>query len=97
MEVLAKNLKRLRKQKGMTQKEMASCLNLSVTGYAYYENNERDPALPTLLKISEILEVSLDTLFDKTPQQVLWQNTKFAILEKLKSLEYFVEHGKDSD
>ena len=51
------NIKDLRKKKGLTQKDMASLLNIPSSTYSNYENNNREPGKKILLNISEILGV----------------------------------------
>ncbi len=54
------NLKRLRKARGMSQEQAAKALGLSRTTYTKYENGVHDPSVETLLKMSELFEVSVD-------------------------------------
>lgn len=58
------NIKTLRKQKGLTQKNMASLLNIPSSTYSNYENNNREPGKEILFKISEILEVDIYNLLN---------------------------------
>ena len=58
------NIKSLRKKRGLTQKCMASLLNLPSSTYSNYENNNREPSKEVLLKISEVLEVDVCDLLN---------------------------------
>lgn len=55
-------LKELRLEKGLTQKELSIKLNLTQQTYSDYETGRTDPDIETLIKISKILEVSVDFL-----------------------------------
>lgn len=55
-------IKEFRKSKNFTQKQMSDLLNISRQSYVYYENDTYEPSLQVLLKISEILETSIDEL-----------------------------------
>lgn len=55
-------IKEFRKAKNFTQQQMADLLNISRQSYVYYENDTYEPSLDVLLKISEILETSIDEL-----------------------------------
>lgn len=55
-------LKEFRKDRGLTQQKMAEMLHISRASYAQYEVGIYEPSLETLLKISEILNVSVDDL-----------------------------------
>ena len=58
----SKNLKRIRKSSGYTAKELAQKLELPYTTYVAYENQGREPKFDTLMKIADILHVSVDEL-----------------------------------
>lgn len=62
MDEFQKRLKECRKEKGLTQKELAALLEISSTCYAGYEQGYREPDLKTLKKISLYFEVSTDYL-----------------------------------
>lgn len=63
---IGENIKKYRKEKGMTQEELAKKCGLSKNGLWNYENNRREPTIDVLIKISDALEVSLfDILGDK--------------------------------
>lgn len=63
MEILANRLRKLREEKGLTQKELAQALGLnSKSTITNYEQNDRDPDYETLIKIAKYFEVSIDYL-----------------------------------
>lgn len=62
MDEFQKRLKECRKEKGLTQKELAALLEISSTCYAGYEQGYREPDLKTLKKISLYFEVPTDYL-----------------------------------
>ncbi|MFW6229706.1 MAG: helix-turn-helix domain-containing protein, partial [Halanaerobium sp.] len=55
-------LKKLRKNNKITQKELAKILGLAQTTIANYENNSRFPNQETLLEIADYFDVTLDYL-----------------------------------
>lgn len=55
-------LKQLRKEKNLTQKELATLLNVSDRSVGFYETGERDPDTDTLRKLSDFFDVSIDYL-----------------------------------
>ncbi len=59
---LMKNLFILRKTSGLTQEQISSKLNISRQAYSNYETGTRTPDLDTLLRISQLYNISLDTL-----------------------------------
>lgn len=66
MKEFSKKLKELRLENGQTQAQVAEKLNIRQQTYARYENNTGEPSLDTLVKISEIFDVSCDFLLGKT-------------------------------
>jgi len=60
------NLKAYRLELGMTQFEMATTLGITTRGYRNYELGAREPDLSTLVKIADMLDVSLDDLVGRT-------------------------------
>ncbi|WP_296704161.1 LexA family transcriptional regulator [Algoriphagus sp.] len=64
MSFLASNLKFLRKQKGITQNELADQLAVQRTMISAYEDGRSEPKLLTLQKLCDILEVGLEELLE---------------------------------
>ena len=60
-----KRLKELRKQAGLTQKQLASQMNISKSVISYYEQNSRTPSPEVLKKIATIFHVSADFLLSR--------------------------------
>lgn len=58
-------LKELRKDKQLTQKQLADFLSVSGNTICSWENDKQEPSMDDLLKLSEKFEVSLDYLFGK--------------------------------
>lgn len=56
------NLKRTRLKRGLSQKEVAEKIGVAKSTYSLYESGNREPNVETIKKISEILDVSADTL-----------------------------------
>ena len=55
-------LKALRKQKGITQSDLAAILNYGYTAVSNYESGRNEPSIKDLKKIAEFFDVSLDYL-----------------------------------
>lgn len=65
---LDKNLRYYREQAGYkTAKEFADILNIPYNTYTAYENQKREPKLEMLIKIADLLNISLDDLLGRTP------------------------------
>ena len=55
---LANNLRHLRKQHELTQKDLSRMLNISRQAYSNYETSKRTPDLDTLLYLSRLYQVA---------------------------------------
>src|SRR5699024_8056137 len=60
--ILSLKLKAYRKQKGLTQEALAEHLNVSNKSISKWELNESYPSKKNMIKISEVLDISLETL-----------------------------------
>ena len=59
------NLKEIRKNKHLTQKEVAEHLLCSPTVYSRYETGMRQPPVDVLIKLSDLYGVTVDYLIGK--------------------------------
>ncbi len=63
--IFSKNLKEARKQKFLTQKQVATMLNVVESCYANWEQGRTEPNIDMLRKLCKILEVSADELINE--------------------------------
>lgn len=73
---LGMKIKQMRKQKGLTQSSFASLCDITQTYLSQIENNQKEPNMSTLKRISDVLDVPLPILFflsmdeeDVTPEK----------------------------
>ena len=64
MKSIAWKLKKFRENIGYTQQQMADALNVERSTYAYYETGKTSPSLETIMRIKDILNVSLEDLLE---------------------------------
>lgn len=62
MNGFGQRLRTLRKEKKMTQQQVADRLCLHRTSYTKYEKDESEPSLETVCKLAAMFSVSLDAL-----------------------------------
>ena len=60
--LFSERLQQLRKEKGLTQLELAKVLNTTQRRISYMESNKVEPDLSTLVLLSKYFEVSTDYL-----------------------------------
>ena len=66
MTTLGERLKMLRKEKRMTQPELAELLHQSLRAYQYYESGHHIPELSNLILLADFYDVSLDYLVGRS-------------------------------
>lgn len=81
--MLAENIKKLRKSRGMTQAELASRLNVVRQTVSKWETGASVPDADLLNKLSDILETEVSDLLGK---RIDYNNNKNDIDESLKKL-----------
>ena len=68
-EILAQRLKECRKQRGLTQMQVAVYCDITEKAYQNYELMTREPKLEILVRIADLYEVSLDYLTGRTDER----------------------------
>ncbi len=66
MNKFAERLNYLREQNGISRRQLAERLNVSVRLISYWENGQRECDFDTLLRLSDIFDASVDYLLGKT-------------------------------
>ena len=97
MSDFAKNLRKYRKQKGITQVKLGKMLDYGYTAIANYESGRNEPSLDTLMRLAEALDVSVDELLGvelKSEEKQLLSSfkklndeNKYRILDLMKALQ----------
>ena len=64
LERLGQKVKKLRKNKGFTQEQLADKIRLSATYIGFIEQGQRNPSIKTADKIARALGVRLSDLFE---------------------------------
>lgn len=105
-ENIGDRIKKIRKAKGITQKELAEKLGTSHQNLSQYESGKRSPKIETIQKIADALDVSVDRfmpmeIFDISTlgddqlepidQAMLIEFQKLNDAGKKKSLEYIYD------
>lgn len=87
-EVIGDNIRRIREDKRMSQKEVCSAIDTAPTQYSRVETGKVIPALKTLIKIANTLGVTLDDLVneDSTPTKEVTIKDK-TLFDKVKLID----------
>lgn len=71
------NIAKFRKEKNLTQEELASKINVSPKTISSYENNRNLPSIETLLLLSQELDVTIDEIIGKTVEDKIDTKKKY--------------------
>lgn len=88
--MLGTRLKELRKERGLTQQQVANVLSISARGYTYYELGTNEPSLSALKKLSDFFNCSIDYLVGREDDfgniTIQNENTAPALTEQERQL-----------
>lgn len=65
MKIFGTRLREVRKSKKITQIELANILEIGQSAYAKWENDRTELSFENLIKLADLLEVTLDWLFGR--------------------------------
>lgn len=86
-------IKKIRKEKGYTQKNFAKEIGVTYSTYSNYENNNRVPNAETLHKIADALGVTVGELLGTAPRLDL--DSDIAFFNYLESIGYEIHEASD--
>jgi len=87
---IAENLKKIREQKGLQQKQVALDIGIGTTNYNRIENGQREASIEVLDKLAKFYDITIDEIVnfeDKKlpPKEVVVQDK--AILEQVELIQ----------
>ena len=74
---VGKNITKFRKEKNLTQEELAKKINISAKAISSYENNRNLPNIETLILLSQVLDVKIDDILGITKDNSTELNKKY--------------------
>jgi len=81
--LLLQNIKRIRKEKGLTQKDVAEGCDMLVPTYSRLERGGANPSLNTMVRIAEALDVPVIELLQSSEIKDKSVAQKLEIIERL--------------
>ncbi|SFF68251.1 Helix-turn-helix [Clostridium cadaveris] len=88
---IGENIRKIRIEKGLTQKELAKKSGVSLSALNKYEREDRIPKIDAIEKISEALNIQIDYLLGKT------EFKKFDSQIMLDDIKHLIEKTDNSD
>jgi transcriptional regulator with XRE-family HTH domain len=89
--LIAKNIKRLRELKNLSQKEVAAASSVPQGQYSRIENGHVEPSVSTLEKLAKVFEVSIAEFFKTNDVE---EELNLPLLEKIKLIDTLGEDEK---
>lgn len=89
------NIKEIRAQKGLLQKEVAAAAGLHPANYNKMEKGEREPSIEALNKIAKLFAMTIDQIINyegEVPQEITVEDK--SVLERMKLIEQLEEEDK---
>lgn len=86
---VGERIRSLRKQKKLTQPQLAELINKKISTISSYEHGVFDPSIPTIFELCKAFDVSADYLLfgnEKTPDNTLMLDNKI-LLDKFSKLD----------
>ena len=91
MNIFAKNLRYLRKQRKISQPELAEKVNLHFQQIGRYERGTSSPPVEVVLRIAKALDISVTTLLTGENNQVIIDTE---LLELVKKVDTFDDNDR---
>ena len=94
---IGKNIKKIREQKGLMQKEVASAAAIHTSNYSKIEKGEREPSIEALDKIATLFDMTVDEIIHfegRVPQEVRIKDKTAS--ERLQLIEQLEEDDKQA-
>lgn len=92
---VGKNIKKIREQKGLLQKEVAAAAGLHPANYNKMEKGEREPSIDAMDKIAKLFDMKVDEIIHfegKVPKEVKIEDK--TVNEKLRLISQLDEQDK---
>ena len=67
--MFGERLKQLRRERKVSQKELAEYLGISTRGYQFYESEDNEPNIKTLLALADFYGVTTDYLLGRSDRR----------------------------
>lgn len=90
------NIKKLREQRGLLQKQVAAEVGIGYSNYNKLENGGREGSIQELDKLAKLFEITVDQIIhldDSTPQEITIQDK--SNVEKIDLINQLDEDEKD--
>ena len=95
--MLGERIRTLRKRKGYSQEQLARKLHVTQRAVSQWEKNITTPAADQLKSLSEIFEITVDSLLDETEQETKQAQRNHLRTEEARILAQGVDRMPEAD
>jgi transcriptional regulator with XRE-family HTH domain len=93
---IAEQIKQIRKEKGLSQQEVADKLSMNRVQYNRIETSKSDPTMNILQRIANVLDINVVDFFEAKNNATEIHTVNEPLLQKVKLLEELDEVQKSS-
>lgn len=90
--MLNQQLRKLRRQKKLTQEKVAKCLNVSPSTYGLWEQGRNEPDAKRLLELADFFDVTVDYLLGR---ESITNTQEQTIKNTIQTLEQLTQQLKN--
>lgn len=96
---LGESIKRIRKEKGITQKQLGEKLGISQAAIGQFESNKANPKIETIQKIADALNVTVNEIIPNSDDKYMkigleYSATDYGLIEAMATHKIFSNRGK---
>ncbi len=95
IETFGCRLKRLRNQCNLSQEQLATIVGVDRSAISYYENDERQPPLATLVQLARTLQVTTDYLLGASNDTTL--KTDGLTASDIETIKYMIRRFSEAN
>lgn len=95
--ILGTRIKALRKEKGLTQQQLADLINVTKVSICCYERGNRTPNLETFIDLVNVLDTTPDYLLGTDVKVIAEKEEDYSILLPKEDIKIIKELRKNND
>ena len=95
--ILGTRIKQLRKEKGLTQEQLASLINVTKVSVCCYEKGNRTPNLETFMDLVNILDTTPNYLLGSDTKVVMEEDEDYSVVLPKEDIQILMELRKKNE
>ena len=95
--ILGTRIKQLRKEKGLTQEQLASLINVTKVSVCCYEKGNRTPNLETFMDLVNVLDTTPNYLLGSDTKVVMEEDEDYSVVLPKEDIQILMELRKKKE